>query len=138
MIFEGTKKSIFFFGLELTRAGKSIPDISVMPELCEIFDITVNELLSGERIDKEDYVMKAEKNFLQMFNNNKGKQRLAIMQLVGDGLLVCGLVLVLSFPHLLELSGVQDVIMRLMGIFVLACGFAINYLAKKIKYELTV
>lgn len=104
-----------------------------MPELCEIFDITVNELLSGERIDKEDYVMKAENNFLQMFNNNKGKQRLAIMQL-----LVCGLVLVLSFPHLLELSGVQDVIMRLMGIFVLACGFAINYLAKKIKYELTV
>ena len=120
------------------ETGKSIPDISVMPELCEIFDITVNELLSGERIDKEDYVMKAENNFLQMFNNNKGKQRLAIMQLVGDGLLVCGLVLVLSFPHLLELSGVQDVIMRLMGIFVLACGFAINYLAKKIKYELTV
>ena len=27
---------------------------------------------------------------------------------------------------------------RLMGIFVLACGFAINYLAKTIKYELTV
>ena len=53
-------------------------------------------------------------------------------------MLVCGLVFVLSFPHLLELSGVQDVIMRLMGIFVLACGFAINYLTKKIKYELTV
>ena len=66
-----------------------------------------------------------------MFNNNKGKQRLAIMQLVGDGLLVCGLVLVLSFPHLLELSGVQDVIMRLMGIFVLACGFAIITWQKK-------
>ena len=75
--------------------------------------------------------MKAENNFLQIFNNKKGKQRLAIMQLVGDGLLVCGLVLVLSFPHLLELSGVQDVIMRLIGIFILACGFAINYLAKK-------
>ena len=27
------------------ETGKSIPDISVMPELCEIFDITVNELL---------------------------------------------------------------------------------------------
>lgn len=32
----------------------------------------------------------------------------------------------------------NSAIMRLMGIFVLACGFAINYLAKKIKYELTV
>ena len=118
--------------------GKAMPDSSIMLDLCNELKISVNELLSGERIDKEDYVMKAENNFLQMFNNNKGKQRLAIMQLVGGGLLVCGLVLVLSFPHLLELSGVQDVIMRLMGIFVLACGFAINYLAKKIKYELTV
>lgn len=45
------------------ETGKSIPDISVMPELCEIFDITVNELLSGERIDKEDYVMKAETSY---------------------------------------------------------------------------
>ena len=53
------------------ETGKSIPGISVMPELCEIFDITVNELLSGERIDKEDYVMKAENNFLQIFNNKK-------------------------------------------------------------------
>ena len=58
-------------GVSKWETGKSIPDISVMPELCEIFDITVNELLSGERIDKEDYVMKAENNFLQIFNNKK-------------------------------------------------------------------
>lgn len=119
------------------ETGKSLPDISVMPELCEIFDITVNELLSGERIDKENYVVKAENNFLAMFNN-KGKKKLAVMQLVGDGLFVCGLVLGISFPNLLELSGAQDVIMRLMGIFVLTCGFAINFLAKKIKNELAV
>lgn len=119
------------------ETGKSLPDISVMPELCEIFDITVNELLSGERIDKENYVMKAENNFLAMFNN-KGKKKLAVMQQVGDGLFVCGLVLGISFPNLLELSGAQDVIMRLMGIFALTCGFAINFLAKKIKNELAV
>ena len=54
------QKNQFFFGLGLTRAGKSMPDASLMLELCEILDITVNELLSGERIAMEDYKKKAE------------------------------------------------------------------------------
>ena len=37
------------------ETGKSMPDSSVMLELCEILGITVNELLSGERIDMESY-----------------------------------------------------------------------------------
>lgn len=50
MIFEGTKKS-FFFGLGLTRAGKCMLDSSILLELCNILDVTINELLSGERIE---------------------------------------------------------------------------------------
>ena len=37
-----------------------MPDASLMLELCKILDITVNELLSGERIAMEDYKKKAE------------------------------------------------------------------------------
>ncbi len=35
--------------------GKNTPDTSIMLELCEILGITVNELLSGEKIDMENY-----------------------------------------------------------------------------------
>lgn len=38
-----------------------------MPELCNVLDITVNELLSGERILMEDYQKKAEENQLTLF-----------------------------------------------------------------------
>ncbi len=31
--------------------GKGMPDVSIMLDLCEIFGITVNELLCGEKID---------------------------------------------------------------------------------------
>lgn len=34
--------------------GKSMPDSSIMLELCEILGITVNELLSGEKITMEN------------------------------------------------------------------------------------
>lgn len=49
------------------ETGKSIPDVSIMLELCEILGITVNELLSGERIaTMEDYQKKAEQNMVDL------------------------------------------------------------------------
>lgn len=53
MIFEGTKKSIFF-GLGLTRAGKGFPDISLIEPLAEALNISVIELMSGDLITNEN------------------------------------------------------------------------------------
>lgn len=40
--------------------------VSIMLELCDILGITVNELLSGERIVMEDYQKKAEENLIEL------------------------------------------------------------------------
>ena len=37
------------------ETGKSMPDSSIMLELCEILGITVNELLSGKKVDMYKY-----------------------------------------------------------------------------------
>ena len=47
MIFEGTKKSIFF-GLGLTRAGETVPDIEKCDRLAKFYDITIDALLHQE------------------------------------------------------------------------------------------
>ena len=52
MIFEGTKKSIFF-GLGLTRAGLSMPNVVLLIPIADILDVTVTELLRGEKIDTQ-------------------------------------------------------------------------------------
>lgn len=44
MIFEGTKKSIFF-GLGLTRAGASAPSTTNLMALAKVFDVSAEELL---------------------------------------------------------------------------------------------
>lgn len=46
------------------ETGKSMPDSSIMLELCEILGITVNELLSGKEIDIESYEKKADENLI--------------------------------------------------------------------------
>ena len=47
MIFEGTKKLIFF-GLGLTRAGETVPDIEKCDRLAKFYDITIDALLHQE------------------------------------------------------------------------------------------
>ena len=34
--------------------GKGVPDTNLLPKLCEIFGVSLNELLSGERLDNEN------------------------------------------------------------------------------------
>ncbi len=48
------------------ETGKCVPDASLMLELCAILGITVNELLSGERIPEEAYRAKAERNLVDL------------------------------------------------------------------------
>lgn len=57
------------------ETGKSCPDVSIMLELCDILGITVNELLSGERIVMEDYQKKAEENLIELQSKKEKVQK---------------------------------------------------------------
>ena len=44
-----------------------MPDVSVIPELCELLQITANELLAGESLDNSDsFSKKAEENIMEL------------------------------------------------------------------------
>lgn len=55
------------------ETGKSLPDASIMIDLSNYLGITVNELLSGGRIDMEDYKDIAEQTIVDV---QKGKEKL--------------------------------------------------------------
>ena len=56
MIFEGTKNQ-FFFGLELTRAGISFPDIELMEELAQVFQVDVADIIRGEEAGRAEHTV---------------------------------------------------------------------------------
>lgn len=45
--------------------GRSFPDITLLESLCETFNISVSELLSGKKIEPEDYKIETEHLLLQ-------------------------------------------------------------------------
>ena len=48
------------------ECGKSLPDASIMLELCSILEISVNELLTGEELDMNEYNKNAELNLVKI------------------------------------------------------------------------
>jgi len=50
--------------------GLNLPDASLYKPLCEVLDITFNELFSGERIKEENYKEVADNNLLNALENS--------------------------------------------------------------------
>lgn len=70
--------------------GKNMPDLSLFKPLCEILNITINELLSGEKIDKDNYKEKLEENIINTIDYSN-KQLEKTTKLIGLTLLLFGI-----------------------------------------------
>ncbi len=65
------------------ETGKSIPDASIMLELCDELGINVNELLSGEKLDMTNYNQQAEQNILALKEKEEqANKRILFMEVV--------------------------------------------------------
>lgn len=57
------------------ECGMGAPDVSIMMDLCKVLGVTVNELLSGKKIEKENYMENAEKNFISVLEDGKRNKK---------------------------------------------------------------
>lgn len=79
------------------ETGKSMPDSSIMLELCEMLDITANELLSGRKVNMENYEQTVNENLIALKKKDENNVKrnvlfftaLSITFLIGMG--VCAI-----------------------------------------------
>ena len=82
------------------ECGNGLPEVSLMLPLCEALGITVNDLLSGERVAQADYQKKAEENMMELIRENaENKKRLALSLICAaiTGIAVCALIALAAF-----------------------------------------
>lgn len=60
--------------------GKNMPDLSLFKPICDIFGITINEFLSGEKLNESEYQEKLEENIINtvMYEKTKIKSNVKI------------------------------------------------------------
>lgn len=82
------------------ECGKGLPEVSLMLPLCDILNITVNDLLSGAKVSEVDYQKKAEENMMNLMKENeenKKRMALSIICTVITIIAVCSLVVIASY-----------------------------------------
>ena len=64
------------------ETGASLPDTSILVELCKVLEISVNELVAGQSIPKEEYTQKAEENMINLLQQNQANQQASLFDRV--------------------------------------------------------
>jgi transcriptional regulator with XRE-family HTH domain len=96
--------------------GKSMPDSSIMLELCNELKISVNELLSGEMIEMKDYNQIAEKNLLEMAKKEEVQNKKMMFYEIVIGYISSVTFLILLFT---ASFAVENIVARII-LFILA------------------
>jgi len=100
------------------ETGNGFPEVSLLLPLCSELDITVNELLCGERVSEEDYIKKAEENMVNMIREKEeNKKKMYLSFIIG------GMSLVTFITLILIVSAYADVISTpaKVAIVIIAC-----------------
>ena len=79
--------------------GRGLPDLSLMIPLCKELGITINELISGEQIEKKDYQSKLEENIFKTidYTNRKIINKDKIFKIVVGTIITIILIIGLMF-----------------------------------------
>ena len=77
--------------------GKSMPDSSIMLELCDVLKISVNDLLNGEIVTMDNYKEKSEQNLLEMVKQKEHSDRQMLTLEIVIGVLSVIILLSLTF-----------------------------------------
>lgn len=95
--------------------GNGFPDISLLLPLCEELEISVNELITGERIAEADYRNKAEENMVNIIDENKK----SVEERIISAVITLALVIVVAIGGVLLRCFTQPEVFVATGIMVI-------------------
>ena len=130
------KLNVSFKTISKWECGKGLPDVSLLLPLCNELKISVNELLSGERLLNEEYKEKAEDNLIDIIKKEReeNKKKIMIEVLIGIPCIVSILSLFIM-AGLLNIEDYQRIIMLVIGFICVCCSvIGLSILDRNIGY----
>ena len=106
------------------ECGKGLPEVSLMLPLCAALDVTVNDLLSGERVSPADYQTKAEGNMMDLIKENEENRRRMLESVIVVSITVIAVSALIIIASYLNLPTAVRIIVVAFSIAVAVAGIA--------------
>lgn len=114
------------------ETGRSMPDNAMLLDLCKALDVSLNELLSGEKLSQDKYGGKAEENMIHLMEENakqKSTNRWTIVGTIIGIILLCvaliytiiqsagvrAITWFLDFPSFMLVTGIPMIVLAAAG-----------------------
>lgn len=104
------------------ETGNGMPDVTLMLPLCNILGISVNELLSGERLNSDQYYKKAEENILTLMDERKREKKKLILSIIVGLTVMISAFTLLFVAAFADLSETTRIVLIVIGFIILIIG----------------
>ena len=104
------------------ETGRGLPDVLLMPPLCAALGITVNDLLSGERVGEGDYRKKAEENMMELMRENAENRQRLLQSIACGGVTVVAVCALVALAAFLPLPAFARVALLLLAMATAVAG----------------
>ena len=111
------------------ETGKAMPDTSIMLALCDVLQISVNDLLSGEVVSMDNYNKEMENNLLELVRQKEhADKRLLTLEIVVGVLCTFILLAFTAVASYVPMAEWQRVVLILIGLvpFLIALPFMLK------------
>jgi transcriptional regulator with XRE-family HTH domain len=123
------KLNVSFKTISKWECGKGLPEVSLFIPLCEELNITVNELLNGCHIDKDNYMEKAEEKLLDNVSKerSRNKKLLITEQIIAITLIIqlLTMALVVSFLEMKDNIRIIMLLIVVIPLFIIVFALCI-------------
>ena len=107
------------------ETGNGLPEVGLMLPLCELLHISVNELLSGERLDEKQYHKKAEENIMDLLKERAEAKKKIIMGVIIVLITLLAGVTLIILSALLEMEIWLRIILSVIAVIIICVGIGL-------------
>ena len=107
------------------ECGKGLPEVSLMLPLCAVLGITVNELLSGERLESDAYKAHAEENMTALLRERTENKRKLLLEFIVILITMLSSVTIILLSGLLALDTPLRILLIVIALVVMIGGIAV-------------
>lgn len=111
--------------------GRRLPDYSIVKELCEQLEISINEFFAGKKVSENDYKNVADENMTNMVNKLNQEKKIFEKKMII--LLIATTLLTMLILFLLPLNNFKDICVFIMVIALAVISNTINIVAMALK-----
>lgn len=111
--------------------GNGFPEVSLLLPLCEELGISVNELLTGERVSDDDYRKKAEETMVNLVKEAQESKKKIILSAMVAGLVIIAAVPLFLIAGILVMETWLRFVLMGIGFLVITIGIIIACILDK-------